>query len=93
VIVLSHSSLPSAAYAGRADGICLDTQWEEIRAVEDALLSTALDAGTPAYVMYTSGSTGKPKGVPKQQPPCSGSLSSNQFCCEQGQHVRSQMRS
>ena len=50
--------------AGRRSVVCLDADWDEIAAEDDADPERIATAENVAYVIYTSGSTGKPKGVP-----------------------------
>jgi amino acid adenylation domain-containing protein len=48
---------------GKAQFLCLDSEWEMIALESDANPVVSVDAHNVAFVIYTSGSTGNPKGV------------------------------
>lgn len=60
--VLTHSRLQEI-FQGEIRKICIDTEWEAIRAGDSDNPEIEIDRENLAYVIYTSGSTGTPKGV------------------------------
>lgn len=56
---LLRSNLPSVT----EHILCLDQDWDKIRAFPDHNPDVDIDLDQTAYIIYTSGTTGKPKGV------------------------------
>ena len=55
--------LPGRAAEGRAQVVCLDTDWGEVGRESADNPDSGVTPESLAYVIYTSGSTGTPKGV------------------------------
>ncbi|PDX91100.1 non-ribosomal peptide synthetase [Bacillus thuringiensis] len=62
-IVLTQKNLVNNVQNDLTKIVCLDTNWQEIREMEDTNLISDITEDNLAYVIYTSGSTGNPKGV------------------------------
>lgn len=63
-LLLTQSAILEKLPEKNLSVICLDSDWEEYVADEDAHnLKNVADPENLAYIIYTSGSTGRPKGV------------------------------
>ncbi|MFW9264014.1 non-ribosomal peptide synthase/polyketide synthase [Nostoc sp. CALU 546] len=62
-VVLTQEKLVNKLGNGKANVICLDSNWDIINQQTQQNPTTSVKADNLAYVMYTSGSTGQPKGV------------------------------
>jgi amino acid adenylation domain-containing protein len=62
-VLLTQRSLLDKLTPHEAKTVCLDTDWEIIRAAEGNNQPPHLISKNLAYVIYTSGSTGTPKGI------------------------------
>ena len=62
-VILTTESFRAGLRSGKAEVICLDSDWPAIDREQDHDPPVGAGAESLAYVMYTSGSTGKPKGV------------------------------
>ncbi|ODH00205.1 non-ribosomal peptide synthetase [Nostoc sp. KVJ20] len=62
-VVLTQEKLVNKLGNGKANVICLDSNWDIISQHTQQNPTTSVKADNLAYVMYTSGSTGQPKGV------------------------------
>jgi amino acid adenylation domain-containing protein/non-ribosomal peptide synthase protein (TIGR01720 family) len=62
-VLLTQQKLVEKLPEHQAQVLCLDTDWEIIRQLNQQNPITGVQASNLAYVIYTSGSTGKPKGT------------------------------
>ncbi|MBD6620280.1 amino acid adenylation domain-containing protein [Komarekiella sp. 'clone 1'] len=62
-VLLTQENLVESLPEHQARVVCLETEWQSFKQVNQDNLNSTVSSKNLAYVIYTSGSTGTPKGV------------------------------